>query len=483
MRHRKGSGERVLLTGETDLREPIEDHLSAAGLTLVHAPDLVAALDRLDADRVDALLLAETDRPPQTVVERLRRAGHALPVVAVVGDTLPAVDVAAVAPADDPEAVVARLDDAVTEHRLDRERTERRRLRAAVADARGAAFDATDSEEAFDALCRTLVDTGAYDLAWVGRHDAATERLEPVAAAGLPLDHLGGVSVAPDADTPASWALETGAVATTETGDRQTLAVPLGDGETVLHVAGCRPWGVSRGERDLLASLGADLGPALDGSTAQEEADGVTVLGDALGHELGNQLDIALTHLELAQERDDGDHFDHVETALERMTELADDARLLARGEVDVEPVDLAAAAKRAWETVDAAGATLDVSRVENTVDADPDLLGLMLENLLRNAVEHGSTGSQNVERSDEDESDHDGPGVNVRVGTTDSGFAVADDGPGIPVDDRERVLEWGYSTDGTGVGLGVVALVAERHGWTVDVLESQAGGARFEFS
>lgn len=461
MRTRIGPSERVLLTGETDQRETIGEYLSSAGFGLAAAPDLLAALDRLDRERFDAVVVAGADRPVGTVVDWLRRAGHNLPVVALVDDDLPA-DVTTVAP-DDLDALVAALGEVVADHRLDRERTERRRLRTAIDDARDAAHDAATADEAFDALCRTLVDAGAYDLAWVGRR--AAERVEPVAAAGLPLDHLAAVPVDADADTTSSWALETGVVAIEGPDDRPTLAVPLGDGEAVLHVTGPRPSGVTPGERELLASLGTALDPVADSSASTGDEDSVAVLGDTLGHELGNQLDIALTHLELARERGDDAHFEYVETALDRMTGLADDARLLARGEVSTETVDLAAAAERAWATIDAGDATLDVARVDDSLDADPDLLALLLENLLRNAVEHG------------------GSGVNVRVGTTDAGFAVADDGPGIPPEVRERVLEWGYSTGGTGVGLGIVALVAERHGWSVDVLESQAGGARFEFS
>jgi signal transduction histidine kinase len=63
-------------------------------------------------------------------------------------------------------------------------------------------------------------------------------------------------------------------------------------------------------------------------------------------------------------------------------------------------------------------------------------------------------------------------------------GFYVADNGPGIPPDERPKVFEAGYSTseDGTGFGLNIVAEVARSHGWEITVTESRAGGARFEF-
>ncbi len=61
----------------------------------------------------------------------------------------------------------------------------------------------------------------------------------------------------------------------------------------------------------------------------------------------------------------------------------------------------------------------------------------------------------------------------------------VEDDGPGIPEADRESVFEAGFSTanEGNGFGLAIVQQIAEAHGWTVTVSESEAGGARFEFT
>ncbi|RDZ33833.1 histidine kinase, partial [Haloferax sp. Atlit-19N] len=91
-----------------------------------------------------------------------------------------------------------------------------------------------------------------------------------------------------------------------------------------------------------------------------------------------------------------------------------------------------------------------------------------LLENVFRNAVEHGGTG------------------VQITVGDLPDhrGFYVADTGRGIPVEQREQVFENGYSTnrEGTGLGLAIVAEVASAHGWETLVTESDAGGARFEF-
>jgi signal transduction histidine kinase len=66
-----------------------------------------------------------------------------------------------------------------------------------------------------------------------------------------------------------------------------------------------------------------------------------------------------------------------------------------------------------------------------------------------------------------------------------DWGFFVEDDGPGIPEDKRDSVLEDGFTTeaDGTGLGLSIVTSIVKAHGWDVTVTGSSDGGARFEIT
>ena len=49
---------------------------------------------------------------------------------------------------------------------------------------------------------------------------------------------------------------------------------------------------------------------------------------------------------------------------------------------------------------------------------------------------------------------------------------------------DRESMFEAGETASGSGSGLGlaIVRRIAQAHGWTVTLSESEAGGARFEF-
>lgn len=231
-----------------------------------------------------------------------------------------------------------------------------------------------------------------------------------------------------------------------------------------------------------------------------------------ISHDLRNPLSVARGRLELARREQDSEHHEEIDAALVRMNELIEDVLTLARqGRVigATERVSLATVAKRAWHTAGTETAELTVDD-PGEVEADPDRLARLFENLFRNAVEHGSTssrseagdavehgstnppsqaqedavehGSTNSQASPDDTTEHDDVAVTVGA-LDDGGLFVADDGPGIPDGERENVFEGGYSTadDGTGLGLSIVRSIAEAHDWTVTVDESEAGGARFE--
>jgi signal transduction histidine kinase len=190
-----------------------------------------------------------------------------------------------------------------------------------------------------------------------------------------------------------------------------------------------------------------------------------------VSHDLRNPLNVAMGRLDLAREDCESEHLAVVATAHARMQELIEDLLQLARqgqpiGETTV--VELSSLAGRSWSVVSAPGAELVVER-DLAFEADADRLRQLLENLFRNAIEHG------------------GPDVAVRAGALDggAGFYVADDGPGIPEADREIVFETGVTSDedGTGFGLAIVTEIAEAHGWDVTITSSAGGGARFEVS
>jgi PAS domain S-box-containing protein len=279
-----------------------------------------------------------------------------------------------------------------------------------------------------------------------------------------------------------------------------------------LHVATSKaPWYDERGE--VVGTVGVTVDVTERKRYAEQlerQNERLEEFASVLSHDLRNPLTVAQGHLDLAAAAAEGapEHLERVAEAHERIDEIIEDVLALARGGKAVnepEPVDLAAAAADAWESVETGSATLSVA-VDRTVTADPSRLRRLLENLFRNSVEHGSTGN----RSETDDSVEHGstgsraaPGDSAEHGTAngrpqtdgadapdpvavevgwlgEQGFYVADDGPGF--EDPERVFESGYTTgDGTGLGLATVRQVADAHGWRVRATESERGGARIE--
>ncbi|GAB7014025.1 hypothetical protein JCM18549_22960 [Halolamina salina] len=187
-----------------------------------------------------------------------------------------------------------------------------------------------------------------------------------------------------------------------------------------------------------------------------------------VSHDLRNPLNVASGYLDLVRETGDLDKLDNVEDALDRMNHLVTDLLTLAREGKDVgetQRIPLDSVAREAWTHVATDGASLAVE-ADGTIDADPDRLIELFENLYRNAVEHGG----------------EVPTVTVGTLSDREGFFVADDGPGI--DDGIDPFDTGVTTsdEGTGFGLPIVESIAEAHGWSVSVTESENGGARFDF-
>ncbi|MBX0323244.1 PAS domain S-box protein [Halomicroarcula sp. F13] len=213
-----------------------------------------------------------------------------------------------------------------------------------------------------------------------------------------------------------------------------------------------------------------------------------------VSHDLRNPLSVLEGSLELARDTGETGHLERAERALDRMDQLIEELLTLAReGEsIDgMEPVDVDSVVADCWQNVATGTASLQ-TEATGRIYADESRFKQLLENLVRNSVEHASTSSrsQSVDggghgHSDDDEAGTDGEPVTIRIGPLPdgSGFYVEDDGSGVPPSEREAVFESGYSNspDGTGFGLAIVGRIVDAHGWDVHISESDAGGARFE--
>jgi two-component system heavy metal sensor histidine kinase CusS len=165
-----------------------------------------------------------------------------------------------------------------------------------------------------------------------------------------------------------------------------------------------------------------------------------------------------------------------------RLQALADDLLALARvgaSRESLKPVDLALVADAAMGLVkaaaEAAGVALVLDGPALIAQGRPGDLTRMLRNLLENAVAHSP------------------PGGTVRVTCRHRPprieIEVADEGEGVPDDDRERIFEPFFrgpaasTTEGSGLGLGIARDIARHHGGEVTLASGGEGGAHFVVS
>lgn len=198
---------------------------------------------------------------------------------------------------------------------------------------------------------------------------------------------------------------------------------------------------------------------------------------ELVSHDLRGPLRMVSSSLTFLQQRYEDDldaeaheFLDSAVDGTEQMDRLLDELLTLTRAEQVVDdptPVALSEVIADAWAAVDTRDATLEVKFGAFLLLAERERLNQLLMNLFRNAIDHG------------------GPDVRIRMGRLSDGFYVADDGPGIPPEDRDQVFESGYTTaaDRSGFGLSIVKRIAVAHGWNVRFVDPSTEGARCEIT
>ncbi|MGH8983085.1 MAG: sensor histidine kinase [Acidimicrobiia bacterium] len=170
-----------------------------------------------------------------------------------------------------------------------------------------------------------------------------------------------------------------------------------------------------------------------------------------------------------------------IEQEGERMGELVEELLLLARLDqglpLEREPVEVTAVVEAAVDAARAAdpGRPIDLDSQSPLVVLGAELrLRQVVDNLLTNARVHTPAGTP----------------VRVRIAAEDERavLEVADEGPGVPAEEAERIFERFYRTDqsrarshgGVGLGLAIVWSVVEAHAGAVDYRRRPGGGSVF---
>lgn len=237
------------------------------------------------------------------------------------------------------------------------------------------------------------------------------------------------------------------------------------------------------GSGDEVDELGATINSVLNRLDEQSSRQRQFV-ADA-SHELKSPLANARAIIDTADIHSDAHEFERVTTAvgaeLNRLRALVEDLLFLAQADEGaprrVKPIDLADLVFDEAERVAAASQKrIDASGVVPVqVVVEPSEVARAVRNLLENAERFA------LER------------VTIAVTEADgmATLVIADDGPGIPVADRDTVFERfgridtdrGRAAGGTGLGLSIVASIATANGGTVVLSNAPSGGAQFALS
>ena len=203
-------------------------------------------------------------------------------------------------------------------------------------------------------------------------------------------------------------------------------------------------------------------------------------------HELRTPVSVVRTTAQVTLARDARSENDYreslniVEEQSARMARLVDAMFLLSRGEaagipVSREPLyldDLAGECARALRVVACQrGVEIRVDG-DDAVPAfgDGGLLRQMVSNLVENAIRHARS--------------HGVVTITVKRNASEAAISVIDDGPGIPIDQQDRIFDRFFRLDtrsgGAGLGLPIARWVAEAHGGTLVLEFSSTSGSCF---
>lgn len=200
-----------------------------------------------------------------------------------------------------------------------------------------------------------------------------------------------------------------------------------------------------------------------------------TTITAGLSHDLRTPLTRMRLALELLPENTDANLVKGFEDNLRHMNSLISDAALFAKGEQErPQSVNFQNLVLSIVNAIDSNIVVDWIGTRPDRIHTAPNALHRCITNLVQNAIQYG----KNVR-------------VQVKVTTDHAEIHVLDDGPGIPVEERQRVLQpfvrldksRNLETGGSGLGLAVVNQLCLIHSWSLVIASSSSGGTDVSIS
>ncbi len=316
--------------------------------------------------------------------------------------------------------------------------------------------------------------------------NAAAQKLFGLSSLGAQPDlrRIDQLSITPDPpeleiELPMMQAMTEGATVTSV-----ELLVHTSDGSEVPVVASAAPLITEENEVDAVVCVFQDVSPLKEAERLRDEFISV------VSHELRSPLTpirgfAQVISRDLAREGGHDQHVKWLETLelhTDRLTRLVDDLLDVSRmraGRLSVlyEEIDLLEITSAIVESKQTSQSTHDVVLETNLTElptqGDQDRIIQVLDNLVGNAIKYTDGGTVTVTLEADEERIH---------------LSIADEGRGIPEQDRETLFNAFYRTrdanesavPGLGLGLYIVRELVLAHDGEISIDEAPGGGARF---
>jgi signal transduction histidine kinase len=321
------------------------------------------------------------------------------------------------------------------------------------------------------ALASGLALIAAFFLAYWG----ASVALKPLARIGHIID-----DIVSGRDLPLPY----------ESGEAQELALI----ETKLGLLGERFRGAREDATQLRSTLEGALEKLDHGTRRQFEnqialARRLTAINSLTGrvaHEIKNPLNSIALRLEMLRTRMAGETPDVDEQFAVLSAEIMRLDRVVRTFldfnrpvDLNLEPVDLVELVGGVLSFIEpeaaARGIRVSFERPEDDIvmEAGADLLRQALMNIAVNAIEAMDNGGELAVRIERNATGSDDARCSI---------VIADTGPGIPPDQRDKIFQLYYTTrpHGTGIGLAMAFRAAQLHGGTIEVRSEMGKGTEF---